>query len=72
MALSHYSSRSKLEGRDFDLSCTVLPLKPVRTHTPFLTYPSLGLLGERALQSHPEGFPQSSILHLLCTPPPSL
>lgn len=37
MALSHHSNRGKLEGRDFDLSWAV------RTHTPFLTHPSLGL-----------------------------
>lgn len=68
VALSHHSSRSKLEGRGFDLSCIALPLKPVRTQTVFLTYPSLGFSGERVLQSHPEGFPQSSILQRLCAP----
>lgn len=45
MALSHHSGRSKLGGRGFDVSCTRLSLKPVRTYIPFLTYPSPGLPG---------------------------
>lgn len=56
MILSHHSGRSKLEGRGFDISWTGLPLKPVWTYTPFLTYPSLGLLGRGRFRATQKAF----------------